>query len=79
MYEERAVLDGGRLLEMRLSRDLNYVLRLRQGRKILIEYCNTESGHRRRARGRDTVYEFKSVEQLRYDFERDAEDAQPQG
>ena len=28
---------------------------------------------RRRVRGRVTAYEFRSVEQLRYDFERDVE------
>ena len=28
---------------------------------------------RRRVRGRSTPYEFRSVEQLRYDFERDVE------
>jgi len=30
---------------------------------------------RRRVRGRSTAYEFRSVEQLRYDFERDVEAA----
>ncbi|TAK49517.1 MAG: hypothetical protein EPO27_05140 [Betaproteobacteria bacterium] len=74
------VLAGGKVLEMRLGRDLEYVLRLRKGRHILVEYCSTRaSGHVRRARGRQSAYQFKSVEQLRYDFERDAEDAQRQG
>jgi hypothetical protein len=80
MYEEWIVLDGGRVLEMRLTRDLEYVLRLREGSEILVEYCNeNESEHVRCARGRETAYEFRSVEQLRYDFERDAEDAERQG
>ena len=80
MYEERIVLAGGRVLEISLSRDRVYVLRLRKGRNSLVEYCNNRaSGHVRRARGRQSAYEFKSVEQLRYDFERDAEDAQRQG
>ncbi len=80
MYEERIVLEGGRVLEISLSRGREYVLRLRKGRNILIEYCsNRASGHIRRARARRSAYEFKSVEQLRYDFERDAEDAQHPG
>jgi hypothetical protein len=33
----------------------------------LVEYSN----HRRRVRGRALPYEFRSVEQLRYDFEED--------
>jgi hypothetical protein len=32
--------------------------------------------HRRTVGGRTAKYEFRSVEQLRYDFERDAEEAQ---
>lgn len=32
--------------------------------------------HRRTVGGRTTSYAFRSVEQLRYDFERDAEEAQ---
>lgn len=75
MYVEHLVLDGGRLLEMRCSRQQQYVLRLRQGRKVLLEYCGSGTAHLRRVRGRETPYEFKSVEQLRYDFERDAEGA----
>jgi hypothetical protein len=39
--------------------------RLRYGE--LVEYSN----HGRRVRGRTLPYEFRSVEQLRYDFEED--------
>ena len=57
--------------EIELHHDLGYRLRYRD----LVEYSN----HRRRVRGRSLPYEFKSVEQLRYDFEEDvrrlAEDA----
>jgi hypothetical protein len=52
-------------LEIELDTDLRY--RLRYG--DLVEY---ENG-RRRVRGRRSAYEFRSVEQLRYDFERDVE------
>jgi hypothetical protein len=51
------------LLEIELHDDLRY--RLRYG--DLVEYSN----QRRRLRGRTLPYEFRSVEQLRYDFEQD--------
>ena len=53
----------GVVLEIELAADLRY--RLRYG--DLVEY---ENG-RRRVRGRRSAYEFRSVEQLRYDFEQD--------
>ena len=56
------------LLEVELHDDLSYLLRYGD----LVEYRN----HRRRVRGRARPYEFRSVEQLRYDFERDVRDAQ---
>ena len=51
------------VLEVELDANLRY--RLRYG--DLVEY---ENGLRR-VRGRRSTYEFRSVEQLRYDFERD--------
>ena len=63
MFEERLVLPGGFVLETRISGDQAYVLSLRKGKNILVEYRNASR------------YEFKSVEKLRYDFERDAEKA----
>ena len=56
------------LLEVELHDNLSYVLRYGE----LVEYRN----HRRRVRGRTRPYQFRSVEQLRYDFERDVKDAQ---
>jgi hypothetical protein len=56
------------LLEIELHDDLSYVLRYGE----LVEYRN----HQRRVRGRPRPYAFRSVEQLRYDFERDVRDAQ---
>jgi hypothetical protein len=61
------VLSGEKVLEIELHDDLRY--RLRYG--DLVEYLN----HRRKLRGRTAPYEFRSVEQLRYDFERDVEAA----
>ena len=64
MLDERVVLQDV-ILEVRLEGDLKY--RLRYG--DLVEY---ENG-RRTVRGRSSRYEFRSVEQLRSDFERDVE------
>jgi hypothetical protein len=62
VLHERMVL-AETTLEIELHADLRY--RLRYG--DLVEY---ENG-RRKLRGRSSRYEFRSVEQLRYDFERD--------
>ena len=62
ILHERVVLAEA-ILEIELHADLRY--RLRYG--DLVEY---ENG-RRKLRGRSSRYEFRSVEQLRYDFERD--------
>jgi hypothetical protein len=67
ILRERAFV-GNRLLEVELHDDLSYLLRYGE----LVEYRN----HRRRVRGRARPYVFRSVEQLRYDFERDVRDAQ---
>ena len=62
VLQERVAVDGV-MLEIELHADLRY--RLRYG--DLVEYRDG----RRRVRGRTSAYEFRSVEQLRYDFERD--------
>ena len=62
MFYEKVLLPGG-LLEIELRDDMTY--RLRYG--SLIEYANG----RRRVRGRTLPYAFRSVEQLRYDFQQD--------
>ena len=67
MFEERLLLPDGFVLEARLFDDQEFVLSLRKGKQRLVE-CSTASR-----------YEFKSVEKLRYDFQRDAEDALRQG
>jgi len=70
MFEEHFIGDGFELA-LRISRERQFVLCLRRGRTLLVEYRDG----RRLIRGRASPYEFKSVEKLRYDFERDAEDA----
>jgi hypothetical protein len=67
MFEERLLLRDGFVLEARISGGRDFLLSLRKGNSVLVEY-NSASG-----------YEFKSVEKLRYDFQRDAEDALRQG
>ena len=67
MFEERVLLEDGFVLEARIPGDGDFVLSLRKGEDVLVEY--------RRACG----YAFQSVEKLRYDFERDVEDALRQG
>jgi hypothetical protein len=79
MLEERVVLEGGRQVTLRFSSPSDYSLRFLRNAQPLVEYANRGNGHRRKARGREEAYEFRSVEQLRYDFERDAADAQRQG
>jgi hypothetical protein len=63
MVRETVVLKDGTLLTIFLDEGLTY--RLRYGE--LVEYSNG----RRRVRGRTLPYTFRSVEQLRYDFEED--------
>ena len=62
MVKESVVMHDA-VLEIELGADLRY--RLRYG--DLVEY---ENG-RRKVRGRSSRYDFRSVEQMRYDFERD--------
>jgi len=63
MFEERLILADGLVLETRISGDRDFVLSLRKGKTVLVEYSSKSR------------YAFQSVEKLRYDFERDAEDA----
>ena len=67
MFEERLLLPEGFVLEARILDGADFVLSLRKGKTVLVEYSS--------ARG----HEFKSVEKLRYDFERDVENALRQG
>ena len=62
MVREQVVLQG-QTLTIELRDDRSY--RLAYG--DLVEY----TPGRRRLRGRTTPYELRSVEQMRYDFERD--------
>ena len=67
MFRERVLLEEGVAYELHFHSPSDYRLACVKGSRVLVAY---ESGGR---------YEFKSVEKLRYDFERDAEDALRQG
>lgn len=58
------------------GRSLHYRLcLLRDGTRLVCYHGTAPGGARRQLRGRTLPYEFRSVEQLRYDFERDLEAA----
>ena len=71
MFEARLVLEDSKLLEMRIGEHSSYRLRFGLPGDWRVAY---EDGVRRIG-ARASAYEFRSVEQLRYDFERDVEDA----
>jgi len=79
MFEEHVLLANGESVVLQLAGNGFFFLGVRKKGKFLVEYKGDESGGTRTIHGRRSRYEFKSVEKLRYDFERDAENAQPQG
>lgn len=62
MFHETVLL-GDERMTLELRDGMSYLLRYGD----LVEYSNG----RRRVRGRSSAYQFRSVEQLRYDFEED--------
>ena len=70
LLSEKVLLEGGQL-EIELHDGLRYRLRYRRRSGELIEYRDGA----RTVRGHAVPYEFRSVEQLRYDFEKDIADA----
>lgn len=67
MFEERLVMNDGVLYELVFHSPSNFRLACLKGKHLLVEYRSA------------SAYEFKSVEKLRYDFERDAENVLRQG
>lgn len=63
MFREVVLLHDGFRLEAEFRGPAKWNLSLRKGKQVLVEY------------GSASAYEVKSVEQLRYDFERDVEKA----
>ena len=74
-FEETLRLSGGSTLIARVAPGGGYRLGLYRGGARLVEFWSEGSRHRRWLADRISAYEFRSIEQLRYDFERDAEDA----
>jgi hypothetical protein len=77
LLDERCLLPDGDAIEIRLAREgrgWTYRLAyLRAGECLLSYRRGPTQPHARVLRGRTTAYAFRSVEQLRYDFERDVE------
>jgi len=77
LLEQRCQLPEGDCIEVRLARTargLAYRLAYLRGGECLLCYEHGGAGrHARMLRGRVAPYAFRSVEQLRYDFERDLE------
>ena len=74
-YQEVVRLADGSTLVARVDADRSYRLGLYRRGAPLVEFWSDGATHRRRVAERTFPYEFRSIEQLRYDFERDAEDA----
>ena len=79
MLEERVELGNGFCMEVVFRSTGDYRLSCLKGKNLLVEYQGDGNRHHRSLQGRGGAYEFRSVEQLRYDFERDAGNAQRQG
>jgi hypothetical protein len=73
-YHELLLLGADAWLDARVEAD-RYRLCLYRAEAPVLEYWGDGAIHRRRVRERTVAYDFRSIEQLRYDFERDAEDA----
>jgi hypothetical protein len=74
-YQEVVRLAGGSTLLARVAADRSYRLGLYRHGAPLVEFWSDGDAHRRRVGERTFTYEFRSIEQLRYDFERDAQNA----
>ena len=74
MHRELFQLDARTSVEAVVGDDRSYHLCLWHDGELLIEFaCDGGEIHHRRVRERTSAYEFRSVEQLRYDFEREIE------
>jgi hypothetical protein len=74
-HRETVRLADGSTLVARVAPDRSYRLGLYRRGVPLVEFWSDGAAHRRRVGERTLPYDFRSIEKLRYDFERDAEDA----
>jgi hypothetical protein len=74
---QRCLLPDGAWIDVRITRaaqGLAYRLAFERRNQCLLSYeRGAAQGDTRTLRGRGSPYTFRSVEQLRYDFERDLE------
>ena len=74
-YQEVVRLAGGSTLIARVAPDREFRIGLYRRGAPLVEFWSEAGTYRRRVGDRVTAYAFRSIEQLRYDFERDAQNA----
>ena len=74
-YQETLQLADGATLVARLGPGRDYRLGLYRRGAPLVEFWSVDEAYHRRVGDRLFRYEFRSIEQLRYDFERDAQEA----
>jgi hypothetical protein len=67
MFREYVILEEGVFFEVFFASPSHFCLRCGKDGKVLVEYSNT------------STYELRSVEKLRYDFEKDVENALRKG
>lgn len=67
MFRERLILGGGVQFDLAFQSRTDYRLACLKDGRLLVEFRSGDE------------YEFRSVEKLRYDFERDVQDALRQG
>lgn len=73
-HDEMLRLDERTSIEAAIDADRTYRLALWRDGECLLEFRLEKGRHVKRLRERTTVYEFRSIEQLRYDFERQIEE-----
>lgn len=72
-HQELLRLDARTTVEAAIDAARGYRLGLWRNGECLVEFCSEDGVHRRRSRERVSAYEFRSIEQLRYDFEQEIE------
>jgi len=72
-HRELLRFDERTTVEAAVDPDRAYRLALWRDGECLLEFHGQGTMHRRRSAERTGVYEFRSIEQLRYDFEQEIE------
>ena len=72
-HDEVLRLDASTTLEAAVDAARGYRLGLWRDGECIVEFRSEDGVHRRRSRERVSAYEFRSIEQLRYDFEQEIE------